>query len=241
MSGRSLAKRVWDLIDKRLAGVWTLVPAIVDIVHREEMTCDIRVKVAPEQTNYVKILNVPVVFPKGGTSVVLMPIQVGDVVLAGFSKWSMDKLLIDKNLVVKRNLEKELQFDYKDAFILGGFATSNEIIEEGWEIPEGDIIVFDPDKIQMGFIIKLMDKGGMPSVPEDGMLWRDGNAIWGHSEGSSSKWGTGGGGGTVLPTYIQAVEPNLSTNTQAIWRDTVSGKVWLVVDVAGSQYKVEVT
>jgi len=238
--GPGPAKRVWDLINQRLTGVWTLVPAIVDAVHREEMTCDIRVKVTREKQNYVQVLDVPVVFPKGGTSVVLMPIQIGDVVLAGFSKWSMENLLVDNKLVVKKDLDNDVQFHYRDAFILGGFATQNELEINGWEIPEGDIVIFDKDKVQLGKVVWLTD-GGTPEVPENGMIWRDGDTIYGHSQGVTSKWGSGGGGGTALPTYVQATEPALAPNTQAIWKETVSGKVWLVANVSGVQYKVEVS
>lgn len=45
----------------------------------------------------------------------------------------------------------------------------------------------------------------------------------------------------ALPTYSQADEPDIPTNSQAIWHNTTNNKKYLITDVDGAQYKVEVS
>lgn len=45
----------------------------------------------------------------------------------------------------------------------------------------------------------------------------------------------------ALPTYSQADEPDIPNNSQAIWHNTTNNKKYLITDVDGAQYKVEVS
>lgn len=237
------AAQVLNIVEKRLTGLWTLVPAVVDTVNRQKMTCDVRVKVSREVSQYLQIRDVPIAFPRGGDSVILLPIQSNDVVLVGFSKWSLDQLLIDIQIVVKENLDSDRKFHYQDAIIMLGFAVDNEkgqtlMDDVVLEIPEGDIIIYDPDVVKIGAVLKIMDLGGDPPTPEDGMIWRDGTKLYGKSSGVISEWGSGGGGG-AWPRYLQATEPTIPANTEALWWDTVNLKMWLIINKSGTNYKVE--
>lgn len=42
-----------------------------------------------------------------------------------------------------------------------------------------------------------------------------------------------------MKLIVGETEPALSNNTACFWRDTTSNKTYLVIDVAGTQYKVE--
>lgn len=44
----------------------------------------------------------------------------------------------------------------------------------------------------------------------------------------------------LLPTYSSADEPDIPTNSQAVWRNTSDNKKYLITDIDGVQYKVEV-
>ena len=44
----------------------------------------------------------------------------------------------------------------------------------------------------------------------------------------------------ALPTYTQATEPDIPNNSQAVWNNTTNNKTYLITDVGGTQYKVEV-
>jgi len=42
-------------------------------------------------------------------------------------------------------------------------------------------------------------------------------------------------------TYSQATEPDIDTDTVALWEDTANNRYWLIWDKAGTQRKVELT
>jgi hypothetical protein len=239
------ASQVNNLIEKRLTGVWTMVPAIVDTVNRSKMVCDIRIKVTREEEQYLQVTNVPVAFPRGGNTCILLPIQSGDVVLVGFSKWSLDQLLVDMEQVVKSDLDADRKFHYRDAIVLLGLATDIEkgkvLLDDAiLEIPAGDLIIYDPDVVRIGAVLKLLDLGGNPTVAENGMMWRDGKTIYSKSNDIISSWGSGGGGSSI-PRYSQAAEPALPANTEALWWDTVHSQMWFIANRSGTNYKVEMS
>ena len=182
------AARISALIDKKTSAMWTLIPAVVVSVNRQTMRADVRIKTFG-QTEFPIVEDLPIVFPKGGSSIIMMPLQVGDVVLCGFSKYAMDSVLIDDTVRHDTDVGLKPKFQMKDAFILGGFATDAEIAANSWELPSGDIIIHDPDVINLGDLIKIADRGSTPSTPENGMIWRDGTTIWGHSGGFTTEWG----------------------------------------------------
>jgi len=42
----------------------------------------------------------------------------------------------------------------------------------------------------------------------------------------------------TIPTFTQATEPDISTDTVALWKDTTNNRWWLIWDEGGTQYKV---
>ena len=239
------AGKVRNLSLSLLRAAWTMVPGVVTAVDKVACRCNVKIKIRDDTREFAELTNVPVVFPRGGNSIILMPLTTGDVVLVGFSKFPLDSLLVNEQ-VVQKDIDKLDYFDVGSAIVLAGFVLDNELGETilddaKFEIPTDDIVVCAEGEVKLGSILKLLNLGADPASPEDGMLWRNGNAIWARSEGSSSKWAGGGGTGS-LPTYNQATEPTIGTNSQAIWRNSATGQVWLVVRItAATQYKVELS
>lgn len=175
------AQRVLDLVERRLQGIWTLIPCVVDTVNQQAMTVDISIKVT-RPNKYLKIEKVPVVFPRGGNSIILMPIKSGDVVLVGFSKYSLQSLLTDIQVVIKDNLDRERKFHYSDAIILAGFVLENEkgsqlMAGANFEIPDDDITIVAEDQVNVGRILYLLDRQSDPPSPQNGMIWRNGTVV----------------------------------------------------------------
>ena len=239
------ASKVRNLSLSLLRAAWTMVPGVITYVDKEACRCNVKIKIRDDTREFKELTDVPVVFPRGGNSVILMPVSAGDVVLVGFSKFPLDSLLVNEQ-VVQKDIDKLDYFDVGSAIVLAGFILANEagetILDDAkFEIPTDDIILCAEGELKLGAILKFLNLGGDPASPEDGMMWRNGNAIWARSEGSSSKWAGGGGTGS-LPSYEQAAEPSIGTNSQAIWRNTGTGQVWLVVRLtAATQYKVELS
>lgn len=228
-----------------LRAAWTLVPGVVSSVNNAGCTCNVKIKIRDDTRDFEELTDVPVVFPRGGDSIILMPIDIGDVVLVGFSKFPLDSLLVNTQ-VVQKDIDKLDYFDVGSAIVLAGFILDNEkgdtiLGDAKFEIPTDDIILCAANEVKLGAILKFLNLGSAPAMPEDGMIWRDGNAIWARSEGVSSKWSGGGGTGS-LPTYNQMTEPVIGTNSQAIWRDASTGKIYLIARItAVTQYKVELS
>jgi hypothetical protein len=123
--GTGVVGRMEKLFEDLLASKWTLVPGIVRKVNNAAVTCDVELKIRGDYVFNV-LENVPVVFPKGGSTVLLMPISIGDVVLVGFSKYPMFNILIDNQVVVREKLEDSPKFQIIDAIVLAGFTLENE-------------------------------------------------------------------------------------------------------------------
>ena len=160
-------------------GSWTLCPGIVTKVN-SNMTVNVRLKVE-DTFQMVELQSLPIVFPKGGGSIILTPISVNDVVLVGFSKYGLDGLLANTQ-IVKRELSEESLFNVEDAIVLGGFVLDSE--KSSFQLPvEG---------ITLGSLLQLLDYGGNPSSPTNGMLWRNGKKIYCHSDDVTFELGAGG-------------------------------------------------
>jgi len=84
-------------------------------------------------------------------------------------------------------------------------------------------------------------------------LWSDANKLMvlGASPGSGAiVWSTMMNlyGGTIyeslvtgILTYSQATEPDIMTDSVALWEDTANNRYWLIWDKGGTQRKVELT
>lgn len=117
--------RITKLFNELMKSKWTLAIAIVRKVNNSAMTCDVELKIRGEYPFNI-IEDVPVVFPKGGSTILLMPITIGDVVLVGFSKYSISDALIDNQVVYKENIEQEPKFQIVDAVVIAGFTLEND-------------------------------------------------------------------------------------------------------------------
>jgi hypothetical protein len=118
-------------IEKRMEAIWTAIPAIVVKIDLATMHCDVRpkMKVTNPQTEQLEELpilqGVPISFQKGAGSVLLMPPEVGDVILVLFSKYALDNMLKDKQTVDHDDVRR---FSIDDCVIVSGLYTSIDTI-----------------------------------------------------------------------------------------------------------------
>lgn len=121
MSDKQFPELVDKIISRRLEAMWTCIPAIVDSVNHTNYTCSIRPKVKIDSAELPIIPDVPILAMKGGSSVILMPVAAGDIVLALFSKYALTELLKDKNPADHKDVRR---FSIDDAMVLPGLFTS---------------------------------------------------------------------------------------------------------------------
>lgn len=122
---KSFPKLVDEMIEKRLETMWTVIPATVVSVDHAKYTCSIRPKVKLEGEDLPILQDIPILAMKGGSSVILMPVAAGDVVLALFSKYALDNLLKDKKTTDHGDVRR---FSINDAMVLPGLFTSVESV-----------------------------------------------------------------------------------------------------------------
>lgn len=169
---QGLADRVSNLATSVSRGMWTMCPGIITQVNNSQMTVNVKLKVEGENSSFILLERVPVVFPKGGGSVILTPMKVNDVVLVGFSKYSLKGVLTNTQMV-KRNLDGESLFEIGNAVVLAGFVLDSE--RGSMQIPT--------EGVTIGELLSLADYGGSPLAPNNGMIWRNGNKLYAHSNG----------------------------------------------------------
>lgn len=87
------------MLDGRQVGIWTAIPGIVTSVDLDAMTCEVQPAIqaviegqdgVQQAVNLPLLLDVPIVFPKGGGFLITMPIAAGDEVLVVFSSRCID-------------------------------------------------------------------------------------------------------------------------------------------------------
>lgn len=122
---------------------------IVESVDLSVWTCSVRPKaklnIVGKAIDAPIIMNIPIAVQKAGGSVILMPINVGDVGLCVFSKYALDNLLIDKET---NSIKIPRTFDYNDAIYIGGLYTELDTIPS---ITEGEMLI----KHESGSYIKF--------------------------------------------------------------------------------------
>ena len=175
-----IADRTKNVAISVVRGVWTICPAIITKVN-SDLTVNIRLKIESELYHMVELENVPIMFMKGGSSIVLVPFKIDDVVLVGFSKYDLTGSL-ENVQIVRRNIENEPLFEIGNAIVLGGFVPG-----------DGKSTVQLPTEgITLGELVTLVDYGGNPSSPTNGMIWRNGKKIYCHSDDVTFELGAGG-------------------------------------------------
>lgn len=124
----TLAQVIRDAIEARLAEVHTSIPA--QIVSFDDATCLATVQpclkrkytVDNELVDLPKIVNVPVVMPRGGGAVIMFDLQPGDYVLLVFAERSIDKWITSGGKVDPKDPRKH---QLSDAFAIpGGYPKS---------------------------------------------------------------------------------------------------------------------
>ena len=127
-------------LNARFKALQTVEVVIVEAVDYTTMRCAVRPKprinVRGDVHDMPQIMNVPIAFQKAGDSVVLMPIKVGDVCLAVFSKHALDNLLIDKNTT---EITIPRSFDINDCLVINGLYTQLENVPT---IADGQMLLY---------------------------------------------------------------------------------------------------
>jgi len=147
-------------ISKRLDSIYTAIPAIVTKIDLSTMKCDIQPKMKlknPANNTFEElpiIQDVPIAYPKTADSVLLMPPEVGDVVLVLFSKYALETLLKDKNTADVNDIRR---FSINDAIIIAGLFTSVDSIPN---MNEGEIMLYH----KSGAYIKFDAQGNLTIV-----------------------------------------------------------------------------
>jgi hypothetical protein len=126
-------------------GVWTAIPGIITEVDFSAMTCTVQPAIqtimvnqkgVATSINIPLLLDVPIVFPKGGGFLITLPLAVDDEVLVVFSSRCIDAWWQDAG--VQQAMEARMH-DLSDGFAIPGpYSIPN--------IPDG---AFDTDRVQV--------------------------------------------------------------------------------------------
>lgn len=151
MSDKQFPELVDKLISRRLEAMWTCIPAIVDSVNLTNYTCSIRPKVKLDGAELPIIPDVPILAMKGGSSVILMPVAAGDIVLALFSKYALTELLKDQNPANHKDVRR---FSIDDAMVLPGLFTGVDSVPS---IAADEMLLYH----KSGAYIKFLSNGDL--------------------------------------------------------------------------------
>lgn len=114
------------VLDGRQVGIWTALPGIIDAIDFSTMTCTVQPAIQAVVTDSLgvmsavdlpQLLDVPIVFPKGGGFLVTMPLAVGDEVLVVFSSRCIDAWFQSGD--VQQAMEARMH-DLSDGFAIPG-------------------------------------------------------------------------------------------------------------------------
>lgn len=140
-------------IEERFRRLETMEIVIITEVDYSTYTCSVRPKarvgVLGVPTEMPVIAGVPIAIQKSGGSSVLMPIRVGDVCVAIFSKHALDNLLVNREVTtvtIPRN------FDINDCMVIAGVFIETEKVPN---ILDGEMLL----KHESGSYIKFSSNG----------------------------------------------------------------------------------
>lgn len=186
------AAKVANLCKSILRAAWTMVPGVVTQVNPTKLTCNVKIKLDDIGQDFKELTDVPVVFPRGGDSIIMMPIKVDDVVLVGFSKFSLDTLITNTQ-IVKKDLDIEDFFDVSHAVVIAGFVLENEKGSPPFEIPTDDVVIVSEEDL-------TVNCGTEKTLRLDKIVWDDLRIVpgafqfTGSSDPTLSSWQPGGSG-----------------------------------------------
>jgi len=183
---KPIGQRIRDMIQYRLQSLWTAVPGIIVDINHTTLRCQVKVKLTMEFDNgeirkTPIIADVPIAFQKGKDAVVIPDYAVGDVVLLVFSRYALDKLLIDKDI---RDPVFKRQFTIDDAIIVGGFFTEDDTIPQKDE--ERDFTILRKTDNGISQII-LKENGDIVIKIASGNLQIEGTKVYLNCDASTGK------------------------------------------------------
>lgn len=180
----SVLEKINMIVDQKVNKINTLFPAkVIDVGTN---TCIIKPKFYYEfeyrNQKYTReppvIRDVPVMWMRGGKSIVMFPISAGDIVFVACSQYSLKKLLINLENV---KVEQAKEFNLDGAVILGGFTLKNEwgtTIYGGstFDIPSKLTIASDDEIIIESNGVRIGGSTNNISIANDGTMTMNGTA-----------------------------------------------------------------
>jgi hypothetical protein len=115
-----------SMLDGRQVGIWTALPGIIQSVDFAAMTCEVQPALqaiivdnngVQQNVNLPLLVDVPIVFPKGGGFLITMPLDEGDEVLVVFSSRCIDAWFQSGG--VQQAMEARMH-DLSDGFAIPG-------------------------------------------------------------------------------------------------------------------------
>jgi len=164
MPAKSAGIRVREQIEYRLKNFWTCIPVIIREIDYATLRCKVQLKVKPNEKEPPIIAEVPICLQRGKDCTIIPDFAVGDVVLCVFSRYALDKLLIDKEVddpVMTR------QFAVSDAIVIGGLYVRNEEIPQKEDPTDYTII----RKTSTGFSQIILKENGDIYLKTDGKIF----------------------------------------------------------------------
>jgi|GEM_PF-6689017 len=153
--GRRIEKHIEKNIDK----LKTILPGVVSSVNRDKLTVNVFIKTVLSDTP-VHIKDVRVLYPQTRTNKILYNIEKGDTVMLLFSKHSLDSLINDNFI----NVRKKDRFNIEDVVAIPGIHLDQDLMDNSEyrslqdvpiKIPEGMHILSDDNIYIMGENVEL--------------------------------------------------------------------------------------
>lgn len=130
----SIAGKITDLIDARIAKINTISIGIVTKVDLETWRVSVRLKSRVQDTE-IELLNVPVALQGYGAGAVLIAPAVGDIVVIGFSKHEIQKSLRNRDVVAVNDL---VLHNANHAIVLSGVYAESDTVPA---VTAGEILI----------------------------------------------------------------------------------------------------
>lgn len=220
-------------IDRAQAGIRVAMPGVVRSFDPDNVTCVVEIatfsrhdevpegstsfdRLQPQEGNYPILLDVPVVFPRGGGCTLTFPIQTGDECLVIFADRCIDFWWQNGDV---QSRSRERMHDYSDAFVIPGPQSQakkiSDISTTGAQLRTDDGAAFV--EVAAGGDITATTTGAMtinaPTITLNGAVTINGPLTQGK--------GAAGGGATLLGPL--AVDNDVSASGISLTTHTHTG------------------
>lgn len=144
---RDLKRKIQEIIDAKLNGMWTAAIGTVTKVGTRNVDVQIKNKIMidNEEEEFPIIRDVPVHFPHTANLSVVSPLAIDDVVLLIFTKYNSQGLLDSSNVLLSTDSR---QFSLNDCICIPGFFLSTDVLPE---VNEGEGIISHKSGSQIKF------------------------------------------------------------------------------------------